>query len=78
MRVLLPAPFSPSRACTSPGSTSKHTREFATTPGKHLTMSFITTWGRVDLSVSSSSGILAIFEKAHAALRGGGPDSLPP
>ena len=34
--VLLPAPFSPSRACTSPTSASKSTWSFATTPGKAL------------------------------------------
>ena len=32
--VLLPAPFSPSSACTSPGAASKPTSSFATTPGK--------------------------------------------
>src|SRR5437870_409727 len=34
--VDLPAPFSPSRACTSPSAASKSTRSFATTPGKRL------------------------------------------
>src|SRR6516165_3435284 len=37
-RVVLPAPFSPSRAWISPGSTSNATRSFATTPGKRLVM----------------------------------------
>src|SRR5712691_13022941 len=34
--VLLPAPFSPSSACTSPSAASKSTRSFATTPGKRF------------------------------------------
>src|SRR5437660_667198 len=34
--VLLPAPFSPSSACTSPTAASKSTRSFATTPGKRF------------------------------------------
>ena len=38
MSVLLPAPFSPSRAWTSPTRTSKSTPSLATTPGKRLTM----------------------------------------
>src|SRR5437879_9219451 len=32
-RVVLPAPFSPRRACTSPAAASKSTRSFATTAG---------------------------------------------
>src|SRR6478609_4360612 len=34
--VDLPAPFSPSSACTSPSATSKWTSSFATTPGNRL------------------------------------------
>jgi hypothetical protein len=34
--VLLPAPFSPTTACNSPGWTSKETSRRATTPGKRL------------------------------------------
>src|SRR6478609_3806497 len=34
--VDLPAPFSPSNACTSPSTTSKWTFSFATTPGNRL------------------------------------------
>src|SRR5215831_10524889 len=33
-RVVFPAPFSPSSACTSPAAASKVTPSFATTPGK--------------------------------------------
>ena len=36
MRVLLPAPFSPTSACTSPRWISRSTRSFARTPGKTL------------------------------------------
>ncbi len=35
-RVLLPAPFSPRSACTSPSSASKSTPSFATTPGNRF------------------------------------------
>src|SRR5919199_1058350 len=34
--VLFPAPFSPSRACTSPTAASKSTRSFASTPGNRF------------------------------------------
>src|SRR4051812_39046421 len=36
--VDLPAPFSPSSACTSPAAASKSTPSFATTPGNRLVM----------------------------------------
>src|SRR6185295_15301365 len=39
-RVDLPAPFSPSSACTSPARRSKLTPSSARTPGKLLAMSF--------------------------------------
>src|SRR5579862_7069462 len=42
-RVLLPAPFSPSRAWTSPTPASKSTPSFATTPGKRFTIPRIAT-----------------------------------
>ena len=38
MRVLLPAPFSPIRANTSPVETDKFTLSLATTPGNRLVM----------------------------------------
>src|SRR5215475_125958 len=37
-RVDFPAPFSPSRACTSPSAASKSTPSFATTPGNRFVM----------------------------------------
>ncbi len=43
--VLLPAPFSPSSACTSPTAASKSTASFASTPGKRLVMPRIATAG---------------------------------
>src|SRR5437870_1032744 len=43
--VLLPAPFSPSRACTSPDAASKSTASFASTPGKLFVMPCIATAG---------------------------------
>src|SRR5438128_836373 len=36
--VDFPAPFSPSKACTSPSAASKWTPSFATTPGKRFVM----------------------------------------
>ena len=43
--VLLPAPFSPSSACTSPARASKSTPSFATTPGKRFVIPRIATAG---------------------------------
>src|SRR4051794_23008116 len=38
MSVDLPAPFSPTSACTSPRRTARLTSEFATTPGNRFVM----------------------------------------
>src|SRR5581483_10224535 len=43
--VLLPAPFSPSSACTSPAAASKSTASFARTPGKRFVIPRIATAG---------------------------------
>src|SRR5947209_8544924 len=43
--VLLPAPFSPRSACTSPAAASKSTPSFASTPGKRFVMPRIATAG---------------------------------
>src|SRR5262249_29833661 len=43
--VLLPAPFSPSSACTSPRAASKSTPSFATTPGNRFVIPRIATAG---------------------------------
>ncbi len=53
--VLLPAPFSPSSACTSPAAASKSTRSFATTPGKRLLIPRIDTAG-VAVNEAASTG----------------------
>src|SRR5574340_1668948 len=44
-RVVLPAPFSPRSACTSPAAASKSTSSFATTPGKRLPIPTMRTAG---------------------------------
>ena len=46
--VLLPAPFSPSSAWTSPTAASKSTASFASTPGKRFVMPRIATAGAVE------------------------------
>src|SRR3954470_16270277 len=56
IRVLLPAPFSPSRAWTSPGRTSKSTSSRATTPGKTLRMPCISSTG----TEAATSGITSL------------------
>src|SRR2546421_13079967 len=43
--VLFPAPFSPSKACTSPAAASKSTPSFATTPGNRFVIPRIETAG---------------------------------
>ena len=43
MRVVLPAPFSPRSACTSPRATSNETSSFAMTPGNRLVIPRIAT-----------------------------------
>jgi len=43
MSVVLPAPFSPSRPCTSPARSTRSTASLATTPGKRLVMPRIST-----------------------------------
>src|ERR1700676_5535637 len=59
MSVDLPAPFSPTRACTSPATTSNVTPSSARTPGKVLTMSRICNRGadRVMAAVLLSVGL---------------------
>src|SRR5512147_3258251 len=59
-RVDLPAPFSPTRACTSPGRSSKSTSLSARTPGKLL-------------DTASSLRGLAAPDGAAAGSRGGTP-----
>src|SRR6476469_800865 len=59
--VLLPAPFSPSSACTSPAAASKSTASFASTPGKRFVIARIETAGeapgsQAHLAVKTVSG----------------------
>src|SRR6185436_7809157 len=56
--VLLPAPFSPSSACTSPAAASKSTRSFASTPGKRFVIPRIVTAGEA----LGSPAPLAVFD----------------
>src|SRR3954447_13476891 len=63
--VDLPAPFSPSSACTSPSRRSKSTSSFATMPGKRLVM-----W-RISSTVRVASAIAARFYgSARGCVRG--------
>src|SRR5262249_12487817 len=50
--VVLPAPFSPSSACTSPAAASKSTLSFATTPGKR----FVTPRSATAVSIAGVTG----------------------
>src|SRR5213078_4630591 len=73
-RVLLPAPFSPSSACTSPAAASKSTRSFASTPGKRFVIPRIVTAAPCGAAVTAFSlavsGITAAVRAAGAlALR---------
>src|SRR5205085_8428333 len=54
MSVDLPAPFSPTSACTSPRSTSTPTPSSATTPEKTLRIPSIRRSGSLVISVQSS------------------------
>src|SRR5262245_58861164 len=49
MSVDLPAPFSPTSACTSPGASARPTRSSARTPGNALTIP------RASITVSAST-----------------------
>src|SRR5262245_62040567 len=62
MSVDFPAPFSPRRACTSPGASSKSTSSFARTPGN-----------RFVIPRSSRSGCWSAIE-----MGGGGAGAPPP
>src|SRR5215218_8929866 len=68
--VLLPAPFSPSRACTSPAAASKSTHSFATTPGKRFVIPRMSTAGGAPSAplppIDSASCNLALRASDHA------------
>src|SRR5579864_8754154 len=58
MSVVLPAPFSPSSACTSPHRASKSTARLATTPGNALSMPVISTAFIAPQPIARASGAL--------------------
>src|SRR5437868_6002242 len=67
--VLLPAPFSPSSACTSPAAASKWTPSFASTPGNRFVIPRMTTAARFGAAVAvspSSNALLAGRAADHA------------
>src|SRR5215211_2856242 len=68
--VLLPAPFSPSRACTSPAAASKSTHSFATTSGKRFVIPRMSTAGGAPSAplppIDSASCNLALRASDHA------------
>src|SRR4051812_14002561 len=65
--VDLPAPFSPTMACTSPRATRSSMSLFATTPGKRLVIPRSSTASGVDSSILSPRG------RCGGDGRGGGP-----
>src|SRR6478736_10043921 len=68
IRVDLPAPFSPIRACTSPGRASNETSSFATTPGKRFVMPSSTTKGGA-LARPAPSPSLIVVGRRRCRLR---------
>src|SRR5713101_4949163 len=56
MRVLLPAPFSPSNANTSPARNSKSTPRSACTPGKDFSMPRISSSGTAEVVSAAAMG----------------------
>src|SRR4051794_38902381 len=69
--VLLPAPFSPRRACTSPRVTSKSTASFASTAGKRFVIPRMETAGEAPGSPAplAAPGTLGACPKALAGRR---------
>src|SRR6266851_1818138 len=81
MSVVLPAPFSPSSAWTSPQRARKWTAVFATTPGKALSIPVISTAKALSVMRTCSAGyslftwrldIVHPFAAARSALHSGG------
>src|SRR5512144_2699980 len=70
-RVLLPAPFSQSSACTSPWAASKSTRSLATTPGKRFVIPRIDTAGAGGPACAGPPTIAASVTGAPGSLAGG-------
>src|SRR5712692_1699504 len=77
--VLLPAPFSPSSACTSPDAASKSTASFASTPGKRLVIPCMATAGEAPgspapLAAAAELGACCPTGLARRRNVGHGPD----
>src|SRR5437899_1076487 len=77
--VLLPAPFSPRSACTSPSAASKSTPSFATTPGKRFVIPRMATAGEAPgspapLAASVELGACCPTGLARRRDVGDGPD----
>src|ERR671924_1911144 len=75
MRVDLPAPFSPTTACTSPGMTRSATSWLATTPGNLFVMPDSSTAGTP--AVASAGGRSAVCSAILSLRRRGGPEFCP-
>src|ERR687887_1781380 len=65
--VVLPAPFSPRSACTSPSAASKSTWSFATTPGNRFVIPRRTTAAPRGAAVTSASLRLSSSMRVRAA-----------
>src|SRR5690242_15620757 len=64
--VVLPAPFSPSSACTSPAAASNSTASFATTPGNRFVMPRSATAGVGGEACASPPELSALGATDHA------------
>src|SRR5690242_1342412 len=64
--VVLPAPFSPSSACTSPGAASKSTSSLATTAGNRFVIPRSATAGGGGEACASPPGRSALGATDHA------------
>src|SRR5436189_3191041 len=64
--VVLPAPFSPSSACTSPVAASKSTSSFATTAGNRFVIPRTATAGGGGEACASPPGLSALGATDHA------------
>src|SRR5438093_10909603 len=61
--VLLPAPFSPSSACTSPTAASKSTPSFASTPGNRFVIPRMTTAAPFGAAVRVAASFTALLAR---------------
>src|SRR5918998_3209143 len=78
MSVDLPAPFSPMRACTSPGNRRRETSSSAFTPGNWIVMPVIATTGSVGGGTAAGSAGTAVLGAGDTGgLSGGGSTARP-